>query len=85
MNKPNMYNNIICRISSFQNELNDFLNSTDFYFKGKVAEGSQKGKNNMPFSFWALFFKMYIFEIVTFFFRLIVIQSTQFFSGSTHL
>ena len=43
MNKPNIYNNIIS-ISSFQNGLNDLINSTGFYFKMEVMEGSHKGK-----------------------------------------
>ena len=47
-------------------------------------EGSHKGKN-MFFDFWALFLKMYIFEIVTFFSLPVVIQLTQFFNGSTYL
>ena len=39
---------------------------------------------NMLFNFRALFLKMYIFEVVTLFSYLVVIQSTQFFSGSTY-
>ena len=54
MNKPNVHNNIIVGISSFQKGLNDFFSLTDFYFKSKVIEGSQKGKNDV-FNFWALF------------------------------
>ena len=83
MNKPNIRNNII-DISSFQNGLNGLFSSTGFYLKSKVIEGSHKGKN-MFFNFWALLLKMYIFEVVTFFSCLVVIQSTQFFSGSTYL
>ena len=82
MNKPNIRNNII-DISSFQNELNGLFSSTGFYLKSKVIEGSHKGKN-MFFNFRELFLKMYIVEIVTFFSCLVVIQSTQFFSGSTY-
>ena len=43
INKPNMHNNII-DISSFQNGLDDLLNSTGFYLKSKVIEGSHKGE-----------------------------------------
>ena len=39
----------------------------------------------MTLNFWALLLKMYIFEVVTFFSCLMVIQSTQFFSGSSYL
>ena len=81
INKPNIHNNII-DISSFQNGLDDLFSSTGFYLKSKVIEGSHKGKN-MFFNFWALLLKMYIFEVVTFFSCLVVIQSTQFFSVST--
>ena len=42
INKPNIHINN--GISSFQNGLND-LNSTGFYFKSKVTEGSHEGKN----------------------------------------
>ena len=41
-----------------------------------------KCKNNTFFNFWALFLKMYIFEAVAFFSRLVLIQSTQVFSAS---
>ena len=80
INKPTMQNNLV--ISSFQTGLNDLFSSTGFYFKSKVIEGSHK-KKNMFLNFWALFLKIYIFEVVTFFSHL-VIQSTQFFSGSTY-
>ena len=83
MNIPNMHNNVI-DISSFQTGLNVLLSSTGFYFKSKVIEGSHKEKN-IFFNFWIPLFKMYIFEAVTFFSCLVVIQSTQFFSGSTYL
>ena len=43
MNKPNIHNNVIGGISSFQNEFNDLFSSTGFYFKSKVIEGSHKG------------------------------------------
>ena len=67
MNKPNIHNNIIGSMSGFQNRFNNLFSSTGFYFKIKVIEGSHKGKNNVFFNFWALFFKIYIFEVVTFF------------------
>ena len=53
------------------------MDLTTFLAKSKVTEGSHKEKNH--------FLKMYIFEVVTFFSCLVVIQSTQFFSGSTYL
>ena len=83
INKPNIHNNII-DIFNFQNGLNDLFSSTDFCLKSKVIEGSHKGKN-MLFNFWALLLKMHIFEVVTFFSCLMVIQLTQLFSGSTYL
>ena len=82
-NKPNMCNNII-DISSFQNGLIDLFSSTGFYFKSKVIESSHKGKN-MFFNLGTLLLKTYIFEVVTFFSCIVVIQSIQFFSGSTYL
>ena len=67
MNKPNIHNNIIGGISSFQNGVNDFFSSTGFYFKSKVIEGSShKGKKKF-LNFLALFFKRCIFEVVTIF------------------
>ena len=39
----------------------------------------------MIFNFWALLLKMYIFEVVTFSSCLVVVQSSQLFSGSTYL
>ena len=42
-------------------------------------------RGKMFFNFWALLLKMYIVEVVTFFPCQVVIQSTQFFSGSTYL
>ena len=83
INKPNI-NNTIIGISSFETGINDLFSLTGFYFKSKVIQGSHKGKN-MFFNFWALLLKMYIFEVVTFFSRLVVIQTTQCFSGSTYL
>ena len=41
-------------------------------------------KNNMFPNFPALFLKMYIFEIVIFSFHLMLVQSTNFFSGGTY-
>ena len=82
---PNIYNNIIGGISSFQNGLNDLFSSTGFYFKSKVIEGSHKGKNNMFFKFWAFFFQNAHFWSCDTFSRLVVIQSTQFFSGNKYL
>ena len=67
VNKPNIHNNIIGSISSFQNGLNDLFRSTAFNFNSNVIEGSHKGKNNTSFNFSELFFKMYIFEVVKFF------------------
>ena len=78
INKPNIHNNII-DISSFQNGLKDLFSSTGLYLKSKVVG------ENMFFNFWTPLLKMYIFEVVTFFSCLVVIQSTQFFSGSTYL
>ena len=83
INNPNIHNNII-GISSFQTGYNERFSSASFYFKSKMKEASHKGKN-MLFNFWALFLKMYIFEVVAFFSCLVVIQSTQFFSGSAYL
>ena len=83
INKSNIQNNIIV-ISSFQTGLNELFSSTGFYFESKVIEGShEKKKKNMFLNFWDFFLKIFIFEVVTFFSRL-VIQSTQFFSGSTY-
>ena len=76
INQPNLQNNIN-DISSFQNGFNDLYSSTGFYLKSKVIEGSHKGKN-MFFNILALLFKIYIFEVVTFFSFVVVIQSTQF-------
>ena len=76
INKPNIHNNII-DISSFQNGLKDLFSSTGLYLKSKVVG------ENMFFNFWTPLLKMYIFEVVTFFSCLVVIQSTQFFSVST--
>ena len=74
MNKPNIYNNIIS-ISSFQNRVNDLINSIGFYFKMKVMECSHKGKNSVFLVFGRSFSKC-IF---------LVIQWTPFFSGSTYV
>ena len=62
----NIHNNII-DISSFQTRHNVFFSSTGFYFESKVIQRSHKGKN-MFLKFKALLPKMYIFEVVTFFF-----------------
>ena len=78
-----MHNNII-DMSSFQNGLNDLFSSNGFYVKIKVSERTHQGKNRF-FNFWALLLKMYIFEVVTIFPCLVVIQSTQCFSASTYL
>ena len=83
INVPNIHNNII-DISRFQTGLNVLFSSIGFYFKSKVIEGSQKGKN-MFFNSLALVTKMFIFEIVKFFSHLVVVQSTQFFIGVTYL
>ena len=71
INKPNIHNNII-DISSFQNGLKDLFSSTGLYLKSKVVG------ENMFFNFWTPLLKMYIFEVVTFFSCLVVIQSTHF-------
>ena len=47
----------------------------------KVIEGSHKGKN---VNFWTPLLIMYILEVVTLFSCLVVMQSTQFFSGSIY-
>ena len=65
MNKPNIQNNIIGSIPSFQNGLNKLFTSIGFYFKSKVIESSLKGKNNV-FLILGTFFKMYIFQVVIF-------------------
>ena len=65
MNKPNIQNNIIGSIPSFQNELNKLFSSIGFYFKSKVIEGSLKEKNKV-FLILGTFFKMYIFQVVIF-------------------
>ena len=78
-----MQNNII-RISNFQNRLNNLFTLTGFYFKSKVVKFSHKGKN-MFFNCWVFLLKICISDIVKFFFRLVVILATQFFSGSTYL
>ena len=79
---PNIRNNIF-DILSFETGLNVLFTSTGFYFKSKVIEDNQKGKIYF-FDSWVLLPKMYIFEVVTFFSRPVVIQSTQFFSGSRY-
>ena len=83
INKPNIHNNI--DISSFQNGLNDLFSSTGFYLTSKVIEGSHNGKNMFFFNFWAFLFKIHIFQVVAFSSCLVVIQSTQFISGSANL
>ena len=59
--------------------------STGFSFKSKVMEASHKGKNMFVLISGDFFSKCTIFVFVTFFSRLVVIQSPQFFSGSTYL
>ena len=78
MNKPNIHNNIIGSISSFQNGLKNLFSSTGFYFNSKVIEVSCQGKNNMLFNLWTHFFKMYIFEVVAHFSCPAVIQLIEF-------
>ena len=59
-----------------------------FYSKIKVIEGSRKvqfAKNVVFINFQVLFLKMYISYVVAYFSRLVLIQSTQFFSGTTYL
>ena len=58
INKLNIYNNIV-NIPSFQNVLNDLFNSTGFYLKSKVVEGSHKGK--ICFLIFGYFFSKYAF------------------------
>ena len=48
-------------------------------------EASHKGKNMFVLISGDFFSKCTIFVFVTFFSRLVVIQSPQFFSGSTYL
>ena len=72
MNKPNIHNNIIVSILTFQKGLNNFFRSTGFYFKSKNIEGEKA----MLFNFCALFFKIFVFEVVAFLSCLVVIQST---------
>ena len=83
MNKPNIHSNIIV-ISSFQNGLNDLFSSTGFSFGAKLYKAVIRGIH-VFFNFCTLFLKIYIFEVVTFFSCLVLIQSTQFFSGSTYV
>ena len=78
MNKPNIHNNIIGDISSFQNEFNDLFSSTGLYFKSKVIESSRKGGNNV-FKYLSTFFNMHIAEVVIFLCCLVVISSQLFF------
>ena len=79
-NKPNIHNNT--GISSFKNGLKDLFSLTGFFVESKVIEGSHKGKNNFFFFYLgALFLKMYIFEIVTFFFSLSGYPINSIFSG----
>lgn len=73
MNEPDMHNNII-GISNFWNGLNHPFSSPSFYLKGKIMEVVIKWKNNMIFQ--ALFLKLYIFKVVVFFSRLVLIQLT---------
>ena len=47
--------------------------------------GASHKRKNMFFNFWTLLIKMYIFAVVAFFSCLVLIQWTQFFSGSTYL
>ena len=70
---------------AFQVYKMDFFYSAGFYFKSKVIEGSHKGKNMFFLIFGRFFSKCTIFVFVAFFSHLVVIQSTQFFSGSTYL
>ena len=50
--------------------------------RARVWKVVMKCKNNTFFSFWSIFLKMYIFEAVTFFSRLMLIRSAQVFSAS---
>ena len=54
------------------------FSSTGFYFNRNVIKGSHKEKNMF------LIFG-HIFEVLIFFSRLVVIQSTQFFSSNKYL
>ena len=49
-----------------------------------MLEDTHKGRICF-LNFWTLLPKLYIFEVVKFFSRPVVTQSTQFFSGSTYL
>ena len=82
INKLNVRNNII-DISSFQTGLKDLFRPTGFYFKSKVIEGSNKRKN-IYFFIFGHFFSKCTFAKLCCFFRLVDIQSTQFFNGSSH-
>ena len=67
MYKPDIHNNIIYGISSFQNGLHDLLAQLVSILRAKSSKVVIRGKMVCFFYFWALFFKMYIFEVLTFF------------------
>ena len=69
----------------FENGINRPFSSTFYYFKSKIVEGSHKMRKQCFLNFWALLLKMYILEVVSFVSGLLLIQSTQSFSGSTYL
>ena len=69
----------------FENGINRPFSSTVYYFKSKIVEGSHKMRKQCFLNFCALLLKMYILEVVSFVFGLLLIQSTQSFSGSTYL
>ena len=69
----------------FENGINRPFSSTIYYFKSKIVEGSHKMRKQCFLNFCALLLKMYILEVVSFVSGLLLIQSTQSFSGSTYL
>ena len=58
-------------------DLMTFFSSTGLFLKSKVIESSHKAKICF-FNLWAFLLKMYIFEVVTFFPCLLVIQTLNF-------
>ena len=82
--KPNIYNSII-GISNFWKRLNPPLVIPVSILKTKLWKLAIKWENNMIFDFSVLFPKCKFLRLQHFFSRLMVIQSTHFFSGSTYL
>ena len=65
MNKPYI------EISILQNGVNPLFSSTGFYYQTKIMEVNHEIEKFVFFQ--ALFLKMYIFEVVTFFSRRVLI------------